>query len=129
VLARRCGPAQRKVTAVDVGCDHLGQVEVCRVRGELDAFTTSEFREWAARLCGSAKAVFDLGELTFMDSAGLGALIGAIRRIRETGGEVVLNSPRPLVTRMLRTAGIDRIVLMTGSIEEAVTHFLGAAVA
>ena len=48
-----------------------------------------------------------------MDSAGLGALIGGIRRAREAGGEVAVACSRPTLTRLLHTTGFDRIVPVT----------------
>ncbi len=45
-----------------------------------------------------------------MDSAGLGALIGGIRRAREAGGDVAVACSRPTLTRLLHTTGFDRIV-------------------
>ena len=46
-----------------------------------------------------------------MDSAGLGALIGGIRRAREAGGDVAVACSRPTLTRLLHTTGFDRIVV------------------
>lgn len=55
-----------------------------------------------------------------MDSAGLGALIGGIRRTRENGGEVAVACSRPTLTRLLHTTGFDRIVSVTETVDEAV---------
>ena len=49
---------------------------VCRPMGELDAYTVGQFRESLAELAGTARLLIDLSEVPFMDSAGLGALIG-----------------------------------------------------
>ena len=54
-----------------------------------------------------------------MDSAGLGALIGGIRRAREAGGDVAVACSRPTLTRLLHTTGFDRIVPVTETVEEA----------
>ena len=56
-----------------------------------------------------------------MDSAGLGALIGGIRRAREAGGQVAVACSRPTLTRLLHTTGFDRIVPVTESIGAAST--------
>ncbi|MBV8692858.1 MAG: STAS domain-containing protein, partial [Actinobacteria bacterium] len=53
------------------------------------------------------------------DSAGLGALIGGIRRARELGGDVAVSCSRPTLTRLLRTTGFDRIVTVAETLEEA----------
>ena len=56
-----------------------------------------------------------------MDSAGLGALIGGIRRAREAGGDVAVACSRPTLTRLLHTTGFDRIVPVTETVEAAAT--------
>ena len=61
-----------------------------------------------------------------MDSAGLGALIGGIRRARESEGEVAVACSRPTLTRLLHTTGFDRIVPVTETLDAAVAA-LGAA--
>lgn len=103
-----------------------GEVEVCSPRGTLEAATAAEFREEAASVCGSAHVVFDLSEVTFIDSCGLGALIGAIRRVREHGGRVVLCSPRAPVTRLLRVVGMDRLVTVHDSLVAAAADVMEA---
>ena len=54
-----------------------------------------------------------------MDSAGLGALIGGIRRTREGGGNVAVACSRQSLTRLLHTTGFDRIVPVEESVDEA----------
>ena len=92
---------------------------VCRPVGELDAYTVNQFREALAGLASSPRLLIDLSEVPFMDSAGLGALIGGIRRAREAEGEVTVACSRPTLTRLLHTTGFDRIVPVTETIEEA----------
>lgn len=94
---------------------------VCRPEGELDAYTVNEFREVLGGLSTSPRLLIDLGSVPFMDSAGLGALIGGIRRVREAGGEVAVACGRPTLTRLLHTTGFDRIVPVTETIEAAAT--------
>ena len=55
-----------------------------------------------------------------MDSAGLGALIGGIRRARENDGDVAVACDRPSLIRLLHTTGFDRIVPVRETIVEAV---------
>lgn len=92
---------------------------VCRPIGELDAFTVGQFREVLANFAGISRLIIDLSEVPFMDSAGLGALIGGIRRARENDGEVAVACSRPTLTRLLHTTGFDRIVPVAESLEGA----------
>jgi anti-anti-sigma factor len=101
---------------------HIEETEnytLCRPSGELDAYTVGSFREALARLAGQNQVLIDLSEVPFMDSAGLGALIGGIRRAREAEGAVAVACSRPALTRLLHTTGFDRIVPVTESIEDA----------
>jgi anti-sigma B factor antagonist len=92
---------------------------VCRPVGELDAYTVSSFRDALGRLSSSPKLLIDMSEVPFVDSAGLGALIGGIRRTREAGGEVAVCCNRPTLVRLLHTTGFDRIVTVAETIEDA----------
>src|SRR5215210_1325202 len=97
--------------------DHV----VCRPVGELDAYTVTQFREALASFVGVKRLVIDLSGVPFMDSAGLGALIGGIRRARESDGDVAVACSRPTLTRLLHTTGFDRIVSVTETVDEAAT--------
>ena len=94
---------------------------VCRPEGELDAYTVGQFREALAELTAVDRLLIDLSDVPFMDSAGLGALIGGIRRTREEGGDVAVACSRPTLTRLLHTTGFDRIVAVTETVDEAAT--------
>ncbi len=93
---------------------------LCRPVGELDAYTVADFRQALSDLAEHARVVIDLSDVPFMDSAGLGALIGGIRRAREHGGEVAVACSRPTLTKLLHTTGFDRIVPVTDTVDAAV---------
>jgi anti-sigma B factor antagonist len=92
---------------------------ICRPVGELDAFTVSQFRQTVAELASNSRLLIDLSAVSFVDSAGLGALIGGIRRTRELGGDVAVACNRPTLIKLLRTTGFDRIVTVADTVEEA----------
>lgn len=92
--------------------------------GDLDAFGVASFRRALAQL-GERRVIIDLEEVVFVDSAGLGALIGCIRRAREQGGRVVVACSRPGLVRVLRSTGFDRIAVVTSSLREAVAALDG----
>ena len=92
---------------------------ICRPVGELDAYTVGQFREALGQLASTPKLLIDMSEVPFVDSAGLGALIGGIRRAREAGGDVAVCCNRPTLVRLLHTTGFDRIVTVTETVEEA----------
>ena len=105
---------------LDIQMDEVHGLTVCRPVGELDAFTVSQFRQALAELASTPRLVIDMSAVPFVDSAGLGALIGGIRRAREMGGDVAVCCNRPTLVRLLRTTGFDRIVTVTETVDEAV---------
>ena len=104
---------------LEIQVDDSDGYTLCRPVGELDAYTVSEFREALGELRRRPHLLIDLSRCPFMDSAGLGALIGGIRRAREAGGEVAVACSRPTLTRLLHTTGFDRIVPVTETVESA----------
>jgi anti-sigma B factor antagonist len=92
---------------------------ICRPIGELDAFTVSQFRQSLSELASNHRLLIDMSRVPFVDSAGLGALIGGIRRTRELGGDVAVACNRPTLVRLLKTTGFDRIVTVAETVEEA----------
>jgi anti-sigma B factor antagonist len=104
---------------VDIHIEETADYTLCRPSGELDAYTVGEFREALGGVTDVKALLIDLSDVPFMDSAGLGALIGGIRRTREGGGEVAVACSRQSLTRLLHTTGFDRIVPVAESVEEA----------
>lgn len=104
---------------LDIQVEAADGYTVCRPSGELDAFTVGQFRQALVELASTPKLVIDLAGVPFVDSAGLGALIGGIRRARELGGDVAVSCNRPTLVRLLRTTGFDRIVTVADTVEEA----------
>ncbi len=106
---------------MDIAIETTPDYTLCRPSGELDAYTVPEFREALGSVTDVSRLLIDLSDVPFMDSAGLGALIGGIRRTREAGGEVAVACSRPSLTRLLHTTGFDRIVPVAESVDEAAT--------
>ena len=100
---------------------------VCSPVGELEAFTVAAFRQALADLSPCDRLVIDLSGVTFVDSAGLGALIGGIRRNRELGGDVAVSCSRPAILKLLRSTGFDRIVAVLETVQEAAVVLSGPA--
>ena len=76
--------------------DHHSAV---RLREDLDALI---LRERPLRL------ILDLSGIDFMDSAGLGLLMGRYRLMKELGGEMAVDRPNGRIVKILRLAGMER---------------------
>ena len=92
---------------------------VLTVDGELDSFSAGKLRATIGTVVGRQATIIDIRQVPFVDSAGLGALVGGIRRLHEAGGSVVVCCSRPSVLALLRMTGFDRIVVITETPAEA----------
>jgi anti-sigma B factor antagonist len=108
-----------EVSLLDITIDRVEDHVVCRPVGELDAFTVGHFRESLSELGGGERVLIDLSGVPFLDSAGLGALIGGVRRARESGGDVAVYGARPAVARLLHTTGFDRVAAVSDNEQAA----------
>ncbi len=59
--------------------------------------------------------VLDLGDLEFIDSAGLRVILAANERARSRGGELVLTPARPQVRRLLEVSGVEEHLRIEGA--------------
>ena len=70
---------------------------------------------------GAAMVVVDMSRTRFCDSAGLNALVDGDRRARVEGGEVRLVIAREAVARIVALTGMDRVIPIYASLEEALS--------
>jgi anti-sigma B factor antagonist len=109
---------------LEIRLDEGDGYTICRPVGELDAYTVGQFREALGELASKPKLLIDMSDVPFVDSAGLGALIGGIRRAREAGGDVAVCCNRPTLVRLLHTTGFDRIVTVAETLEQAASSLV-----
>ncbi len=88
-----------------------GSVEVA-VSGELDAYTAPQLQEELARLCGSERrrVVVDLSSTTFIDAAGVAALVATRVQCQHGGGWLQVRSPSPFASRVLEMTGLTGLL-------------------
>ena len=68
---------------------------------------------------GKPRIVVDLSAVDFIDSSGLGALIGGLKAARQAGGDLRIASAGDQVKAVLKLTNLDRILSPYGSVEEA----------
>lgn len=83
-----------------------------RIDGELDHHSTMQLRgeiDRALHRTGAINIAFDMSQMTFMDSSGIGLIMGRYKIIRSLGGKVVIFGMNRETERILKMSGIDRI--------------------
>lgn len=104
-------------------------VLIIRLSGELDHHTAEELREKATDVLEKEAIrhiVLNLEHLTFMDSSGLGVILGRYKQIKNLGGEMIVCSISPTVKRLFDMSGLFKIIRLEND-EQFALKTLGVA--
>jgi len=102
----------------------VDDVQVFELTGSLDIATSPTVRAALTEASerDSHRLIVDLTLVDFLDSTGLGALIGGQRRAKEFGGEVRLVAKEGQILRLLRITGLLKVFAVYATLEEAVSE-------
>lgn len=104
-------------------------VLLVRLSGELDHHEAENLRnEWQRVLSNQnlKHVVLNLESLSFMDSSGLGVILGRYKEVKQQGGEMVVCSISPAVQRLFEMSGLFKIIRLEEN-EEFALETLGVA--
>ena len=106
--------------ALDITVRGERGVVIAAVAGDVDISTVAQLRECLFGLADSGETlIVDLNRVAFIDSAGLGALVGAARRAAAHGGSLHAVCARPPTRRLLWLTGVDRRIPLAATVEGA----------
>jgi len=96
-------------------------VSVLHVRGEIDVATSPGLRNHLNELIerGHEIIIVNLTEVSFIDSTGLGVLVGSVRRIRAIGGDLRLVVTQPHIIKLLDLTGLDDVFSVAPNLSDA----------
>lgn len=98
---------------------------ILRLNGELDLDSADEFRrraEDALERHGSRRLIVNMRKVSFIDSSGLGAILGRYRRLAQREGWMAIVAPQGHVRTVLEFAGIRRVIPIYGSEDRALAE-------
>jgi anti-sigma B factor antagonist len=106
---------------LDISTAREGDACIVTIAGEVDIYTSPALKTAlaAAAADGCALLIVDLDRVSFIDSSGLGVLVGALRRAREAGGDLRVVSGQETVARILRITGLDKVFSLHATLAEA----------
>ena len=104
------------MSMLETPVEHNEESAIVTLRGEVDMATSTQLRQLLMGLmaAGHTHIVLDLARLNFIDSTGLGVLIGAHRRAAEMGGRLVLRRVSSRTRDTLRMVALDEVLHLEG---------------
>jgi anti-sigma B factor antagonist len=93
---------------------------IAAITGEIDISTVTRLRERLYELADEGGTlIVDLNRVSFIDSAGLGALVGTARRAAEHGGSLLAVCAQPQPRRLLWMTGVDKRIPLAATVAGA----------
>jgi anti-sigma B factor antagonist len=100
-----------------------GDCAVLRIEGEIDAYAAPQLRERVIDLAGNGTVhiIVDMRGAGFLDSAGLGALVGSRKRLRTGGGSLTLVASTDRILQIFRITGLSDAFALHSRVPDAIT--------
>jgi anti-sigma B factor antagonist len=109
---------------VDLKLGHHAQdgIEVIDVQGEIDMYTAPRLRELLIDLVskGSYQLVVNLDKVGFLDSTGLGVLVGGLKRVRAHDGSLDLVCTQQRILKIFRITGLTEVFGIYETVDQAI---------
>jgi anti-sigma B factor antagonist len=118
----RDGPMEADVDPdLSVAIRSEGDRTVVAVSGEIDVYTAPKLREHLIDLVagGQYQLIVDLEAVDFLDSTGLGVLVGGLKRVRSHDGSLHLVCSQDRILKIFRITGLTKVFPIHASIDEA----------
>jgi anti-sigma B factor antagonist len=106
---------------LDIRTERDGEACLVTVAGEVDVYTSPALKGRLVEVidAGCGRLVVVLDGVGFIDSSGLGVLVGALRRMKERGDDMQIVCTREQVLKIFRITGLDKVFPIVATIEEA----------
>ncbi len=100
-----------------------------RLNGELDHHTSGQLRDRIISIVNDyniKNIVFNMKNLSFMDSSGIGIILGRYNQLKRSGGVIVVCDLNTTIERIITLSGLNKIITITKD-EQMAKSFLGVA--
>lgn len=104
------------------------QILIVRIQGEIDHHTCEHMRvavEHNFEKIRGKHMIFEMSGVDFMDSSGIGAMIGRYKVAKCMGGKVVIANPNERVEQIFRMSAMERIIPCYPNLEQAIQYLEG----
>jgi stage II sporulation protein AA (anti-sigma F factor antagonist) len=104
--------------------EHGRKALIVRLKGELDHHTADVVKtrmEEAIAKRDAAHVILSLKDLSFMDSSGLGVILGRYKQITAKGGKMVVCEVSPAVYRLFELSGLFKIISIQENEKQAIS--------
>lgn len=106
---------------LDLATSVVGGKTVVSVAGEIDVYTAPKLRDLITELVSDEAyhLVVDMTGVEFLDSTGLGVLVGGLKKVRSHDGSLQLVCSSPRLLKIFRITGLSKVFVIHDTVEAA----------
>jgi len=106
---------------LDLETSTHGSTSVVTLRGEIDVYTAPRLRQALIDLVsqGATDIVVDMDKVDFLDSTGLGVLVGGLKRVKSNDGDLKLVITQDRIMKIFDITGLSKVFPIHGSLDDA----------
>ncbi len=110
---------------LDIQKETHGDVTVLSLKGQLDALTAGSMKPIVDDLMDSktTNIVFDLQNITLIDSSGVGAIVSVFKRTRAWNGDTKISGLSAQPLEVFKLLKLDKVIHVCSSVEQAISSF------
>jgi anti-sigma B factor antagonist len=107
---------------LQINVRNAGEAPIIDLTGEVDAYTAARFREAMLELIenGAVNLIISMENVEYIDSSGLGALVGGLKRVSERNGRIVIVCNNPQIRKVFEITGLEKVFRLYSTEGEAV---------
>jgi len=115
---------EREGAGLDIDLERVGSFSLIDLSGEVDVYSAHKLREAIKELVdgGDYNIVVDLERVAFLDSTGLGVLVGGLKRVKHHDGELGIICNQEKILRIFRITGLTKVFPIYRSRDELLAN-------
>jgi anti-sigma B factor antagonist len=108
---------------LEVLTSEQGGWSVLSLRGEIDVYTAPRLRQTLIEVVegGAANVLVDMTEVDFLDSSGLGVLVGGLKRVKARDGSLEIVATEEKILKIFEITGLSKVFPMHTSVDAALS--------
>ncbi|MDR1616841.1 MAG: anti-sigma factor antagonist [Syntrophomonadaceae bacterium] len=111
---------------MNIDCKNIYDTLIIRLTGELDLLVSEKLREFIdikIKENQSRVLILNLEKVSFVDSSGLGVIIGRYKKISAQKGKMYIAGAQPMVEQILVLSGINKLIPLCGNEQEIIKNY------
>jgi anti-sigma B factor antagonist len=109
---------------LDVDTGQVGASSLLTLRGEIDVYTAPRLRQAIIDLVdgGAAHIIVDMSAVDFLDSTGLGVLVGGLKRVKVKDGSLSIVTSQDKILKIFDITGLNKVFAIHDSVDAAASQ-------